>query len=82
MKRTIASVLGLVMFIAVFALPVFSHEDEKQPHMAAALNALRQAESELKAAKADKGGHREAAIKATQEAIKQVEAGMKYADKR
>lgn len=48
-----------------------------QPHMQAALDALKQAEQHLAQAKSDKGGHRTAALKATRDAIKHVEEGMK-----
>jgi hypothetical protein len=48
------------------------------PHMQQALDALRQAERHLQAAIPDKGGHRSAAIKACQDAIKDTEEGIKY----
>lgn len=54
--------------------------DDDQPHMQAALDALKQAEQHLAEAKHDKGGHRVAALKATREAIRHVEEGMKVAD--
>ena len=57
-------------------------DDEDQPHMQAALDALKQAEQHLNEAKHDKGGHRVAALKATREAIRHVEMGMKVADKK
>ena len=56
-------------------------DDEDQPHMQAALDALKQAEQHLSEAKHDKGGHRVAALKATRDASRHVEAGMKFADK-
>ena len=49
-----------------------------QPRMHAALNSLRRAERELRAADADKGGHREKAIDLVQKAISEVEAGIGY----
>ena len=57
-------------------------DDEDQPHMQAALDALKQAEQHLNEAKHDKGGHRAAALKATREAIRHVQEGMKFADKK
>jgi hypothetical protein len=51
-----------------------------QPHMENALQALRAARSELQQAAANKGGHRERAIGLTDAAIREVEAGMAYAD--
>lgn len=53
---------------------------EEQPHMEAALKSLKEAREHLQQAEADKGGHRAAAIKATDEAIKHTEMGMKFAD--
>ena len=56
-------------------------DDDDQPHMQAALDALKQAEQHLNQASHDKGGHRAAALKATRDAIRHVEMGMKVADK-
>jgi hypothetical protein len=50
-----------------------------QPHMEKALTLLRQARTQLEAAKANKGGHREKAIEATDRAINQVQAGIAWA---
>ena len=50
-----------------------------QPHMVNALNALKTAKVELEAAMADKGGHREAALKLVNDAITQVQDGIAYA---
>ncbi len=47
-----------------------------QPHMQAALEHLQAAKAELQAAEHDKAGHREAALKATEEAIHQVHEGI------
>ena len=52
-----------------------------QPHMRAALEHLQAARAELDKAEADKGGHREAAIKATDEAIGHVNEGIEFATK-
>ena len=49
-------------------------------HVQAALDALKQAREHLQQAAADKGGHRAAAIKATDEAIKHTEMGIKFAN--
>jgi hypothetical protein len=49
-----------------------------QPHMQAALAHLRSAKAELEAAERDKGGHREAAIRLTNDAIAQVEKGINF----
>ncbi len=61
--------------------PVTAADDDDQPHMQAALDALKQAEQHLNEAKHDKGGHRAAALKSTREAIRHVEMGMKAGDK-
>ena len=47
-----------------------------QPHMANALNALRNANRELQAAEADKAGHRVAAIRLVEQAMNEVREGM------
>ena len=86
----LATILGLCSLPAGFAMPgssskavpaVVADDDEDQPHMQAALDALKQAEQHLNEAKHDKGGHRVAALKATREAIKHVEMGMKAGEK-
>jgi hypothetical protein len=51
-----------------------------QGHMEAALEHLRVARHELHLAAANKGGHREAALARTQEAINQVKHGCHFAD--
>jgi hypothetical protein len=50
-----------------------------QPHMVSALEHLRAAKAELDAAMADKGGHREKALRLVNDAIAQVERGIEYA---
>jgi len=50
-----------------------------QPHMQLALDHLRAAKLELEKAEADKGGHRVAAIKATNDAIHHTEEGIEFA---
>jgi len=47
-----------------------------QPHMQAALRALRNADTELNAALPDKGGHRVNAINLVNQAISETEAGI------
>ena len=49
-----------------------------QPHMEAALEHLKAAQSELEKAGHDKGGHRAKALDLTRKAITQVEAGIRY----
>lgn len=49
-----------------------------QPRMQSALDSLRAAQRDLRAADDDKGGHRAKALKLVEEAIDQVEAGIRY----
>jgi hypothetical protein len=51
-----------------------------QPHMQAALDHLRQARSELDKAEHNKGGWRDRAIQATDNALKETNAGCAFAD--
>lgn len=52
------------------------HSDDQQPHMKAALEALRSAKNHLQEAEADKAGHRVKAIDHVNAAITEVEAGI------
>ena len=52
-----------------------------QPHMEAALDALKTARRELDAASADKGGHRGNALRLVKEAMIEVERGIDFAKK-
>jgi hypothetical protein len=67
-------VLFLTLVVGFFAGQLFAD----QPHMQAALTHLRAAKAELEHADADKGGHRTAAIRLVNDAIAQVEAGMRF----
>ena len=51
---------------------------DRQPHMQAALRALRNARQQLDVAEADKGGHRVKAIQLVNDAIREVEAGVRF----
>jgi hypothetical protein len=64
--------LSLMSSVSAFA---------NQPHMEAALAALEQAKASLQKATADKGGHRVKAMKAVDDAIAQVKAGIEFAKK-
>src|SRR5260221_9317052 len=79
MKR-FSKLFALTVILGLLSIPigaVATHtEDEDQPHMQAALEALQQAKHHLEEAKHDKGGHRVAAIKAVDAAIKHVKEGM------
>ena len=54
------------------------HAAADQPHMQAALDALKTARGELNAAKDNKGGHRVAALQAVDDAIRETKAGMEF----
>lgn len=60
------------------AVRTASAEKEAQPYMRGALTNLKQAKSLLEKASGDKGGHRVKALKATEDAIAEVEAGIKF----
>jgi hypothetical protein len=71
-------VLGLVVcFMGRNAWISEAHADA-QPKMRRALEALQLAESTLKEASTDKGGHRVKALALTRDAIKEVRAGIAF----
>ncbi len=51
---------------------------EPQPRMRAALNMLRNAKQALERAEPDKGGHRARALELVDQAIHEVEAGVRF----
>jgi len=83
--RKFSKLFALAVVLSLLSIPISAGasyaDDDDQPHMQAALDALKQAEQHLKEAKHDKGGHRAAALKATQDAIRHVEMGMKVGEK-
>lgn len=81
--KTLSKIFALAVMLALFSAPVrmtANVDDDDQPHMQAALEALKQAAHHLQEAKHDKGGHRAAALKATQAAIHHVQAGMEVGE--
>jgi hypothetical protein len=74
------SVLNTILPAALLGLllPTRGRAAADQPHMKAALDALRTAKRELEAASNDKGGHRAKAIEHVDAAINQVERGMEF----
>jgi hypothetical protein len=68
-RRCGAFALLAATFFAGYALAA-------QPHMETALHALETARDELKAAEADKGGHRVKAIELVESAIEQTREGI------
>jgi hypothetical protein len=55
------------------------YAEAQQPHMNAALDALRLARSELVASTPNKGGHRERAIQLVNQAIDETHMGIDFA---
>jgi hypothetical protein len=83
-NRMLVLVAALIMaaFFAVWSSSQITvHAQERQPHMEAALQHLKEAQQELTAATENKGGHRGTAIKLVDRAIAEVDAGIHYADK-
>src|SRR5436853_7605053 len=75
------SVLNTVVPAALvgFAFPLRAKAAvADQPHMQAALDALRLAKRELEQADADKGGHRVKAVRLVNDAINEVERGIAF----
>jgi hypothetical protein len=64
----LAGTAGLIAGVAIAS----------QPMMESALGHLNAAERDLQAATADKGGHRNNALRLTREAQEQVRRGMRY----
>lgn len=82
--KTLTKLFAAALLLGLFSMPVaraVNADDDDQPHMQAALKALQEAKGHLQAAKPDKGGHRVAAIKAVDEAIKHTEMGMNVGEK-
>jgi len=73
------SLLKAALLTVVLALGFAAgHLSAAQPHMQSALQHLRAARADLNQATADKGGHRAKAIDAVNEAIEEVERGIRY----
>jgi hypothetical protein len=78
MRKVIAhSLVGLAV-IGAFAAGSVTTARADQPHMQSALDHLQAARSELVQATADKGGHRAAAIRFTDQAINQTRMGIRF----
>jgi hypothetical protein len=69
---------GVVNSQVVKAEEVIVIKEGQHPRIHAALNALREARTELKEARHDFGGHREESLKAVDRAIEQLEIAAKY----
>lgn len=82
--RKISRLFALTIILGLLSVPitaVASYDDDDQPHMQAALEALQQAKHHLEEAKHDKGGHRVAAIKSIDAAIHHVKEGMEAGER-
>jgi hypothetical protein len=77
MKKHLFPTLALVALLA--ASFVAGHVHAAQSRMVTARDQLRAARTELQAATADKGGHRERAIELVNRAIGQVDEGIEFA---
>jgi hypothetical protein len=75
-RLMVGGLLAAVTFTTLGAGTAFAFQE----HMYSARNDLQQAVNELRQAEPDKGGHRDAAINLTQQAIYQVDLGIQYAD--
>jgi hypothetical protein len=81
-RRSAITTIGLVGLALPGVLecqPNPAPSPEQQPHMRAALDALRNAKRHLELAEADKGGHRARAVELVNGAITETEAGIAYA---
>jgi hypothetical protein len=71
-------VIALLVVIAIASGFVAGRASADQPRMQAALEHLRLARVELEKAERDKGGHRENALRLTNDAIAEVERGIRF----
>ncbi|MEA2164372.1 MAG: hypothetical protein QOK37_2499 [Thermoanaerobaculia bacterium] len=71
-------VIALLVITAIASGFVAGRASADQPRMQAALEHLRAAKGELQRSDRDKGGHRERALRLTNDAIAEVERGIKY----
>jgi hypothetical protein len=80
-RRTVLGTIFSSALLGLVVLPSRAKARTKaadQPHMQAALDALRNAQRELGAAEADKGGHRVKAERLVSQAIAEVERGINF----
>jgi hypothetical protein len=79
MPMTRFGVVSSIVCLAVGAVAGATIAFAAQPHMANALGSLQAARAELVRAEPNKGGHRERAIAAVDQAIAEARAGIAYA---
>ena len=75
-----ASTLALTLALGMLVGGSIAAAHE-QPHMHSALDHLKAAKTALEAASHDHGGHRTKALKLTEQAIKEVQEGIEWAEK-
>ena len=87
----LSKLMTVAVVVSVFAFPIVLASNAAppamtvaappfhEPHFDAALKLLQDARQELAKAKVDKAGHRAAAMRATDAAIKQTQQGIKLA---
>ena len=75
MKKLTAIAISTFTVLAISA-------SATQPNMTKAMEHLEQVKMYLKKAKKNKGGHRSNAIKSVNKAMKQVQKGIKHAEKK
>lgn len=71
-------VIALLIVTAIASGFVAGRASADQPHMQSALDHLKLARTELQVADSDKGGHRVAALKLTNDAIDETQRGIRY----
>ena len=77
MRKTLIA-LGIIVVTAFAGGAVVGTAVADQPKMHSALDHLRAARADLQNATPDKGGHRNRALAATNNAINQVQAGIAF----
>jgi len=80
MKFISGIVLGVVLSVGITLFA--QNERAMHPRIATAIAALRDAREYMQAAPHDFGGHKEAAIRATDEAIRQLNFALQYRERR
>jgi hypothetical protein len=81
MKFVSGMVLGVILSVGGVSLYA-QNERALHPRIAAAITALRDARAYMVAAPHDFGGHRAEALRATDEAIKQLNFALEYRERR
>jgi hypothetical protein len=69
----------IILLVGLFLVAAISLACGNQPHMDTALRHLQAARVELERATPNKGGHRERAIQLVDQAINQVQEGIRFA---